>query len=292
MAKPSNTTLLLIIAAVVSIGAAVGWAGSDGSATVNGLPLFALCAGLAFAVNWTVYVPSCIARSEKYFDFTGGLTYVLVTLTALLFAETRDARSCVVAMLVLIWAVRLAGFLFLRVKRQGKDSRFDEIKQRPLRFFLTWTLQGLWVLLTAAAALAVITGTECQPMGIIACLGLIIWVTGFAIEVIADRQKSKFKADPANEGRFITTGLWAWSRHPNYFGEIVLWIGIAMMALPVLSGWRYLTLISPVFVTLLLTKVSGIPIQEKQAEERWGDDPEYREYRRKTPVLIPRPPAG
>jgi steroid 5-alpha reductase family enzyme len=157
---------------------------------------------------------------------------------------------------------------------------------------MAWTIQGLWVLLTAACALAIITGTEREPIGWAAMVGMVVWVAGFAIEVTADQQKSAFKRDPANKGRFITTGLWAWSRHPNYFGEIVLWTGVAIMALPVLSGWRWVTLISPVFVTLLLTRVSGIPMLEARAQERWGDEEEFQRYTSATPVLIPRPPRS
>ena len=121
-------------------------------------------------------------------------------------------------------------------------------------------------------------------------LGIIVWLAGFAIEVIADQQKSAFKNNPENAGRFITSGLWAWSRHPNYFGEIVLWTGIAIIALPVLSGWRWVMLISPVFVVLLLTRVSGIPLLEARARKRWGEDETFQAYTRDTPVLIPRPP--
>ncbi len=290
MSTPSNFKLLLMIAVVVIIGAGVAVAGSDGSTEVAGMPLFALCASLAFVINWLVYVPSNLARTEKFFDLTGGITYILVTLTALALATAPDTRCYLVASLVLVWAVRLASFLFLRISREGKDARFDQIKTLPVRFFLTWTLQGLWVLLTAATALAVITGAQRQPIGGVAIAGLVIWAIGFSIEVIADRQKSAFKADPANAGRFITTGLWSWSRHPNYFGEIVIWIGVAIIALPVLSGWRYVTLISPVFVTLLLTKVSGIPMLEQRAQERWGEEQEFQDYMKNTSVLIPLPP--
>lgn len=290
MTAPSSSKLLLIIAVVIVVGAGVAIAGSDGSTIVAGMPLFAMCAALAYIINWLVYVPSNLAQTEKYFDLTGGVTYILVTLTALVLSSAPDTRACIVATLVMVWAVRLASFLFLRINRDGKDSRFDAIKTRPLRFFLTWTLQGLWVLLTAAAALAAITTAERQPMGWVAITGLVIWAIGFSIEVIADRQKSVFKADPANAGRFITTGLWSVSRHPNYFGEIVIWIGVAIIALPVLRGWQYVTLISPVFVTLLLTKVSGIPMLEQGAQKRWGDEPEFQDYTRNTSVLIPFPP--
>jgi steroid 5-alpha reductase family enzyme len=156
---------------------------------------------------------------------------------------------------------------------------------------MAWTVQGLWVLLTAAAALAVITGGNREPLGVIGYLGVAIWLAGFLIEVVADRQKSKFKADPANQGKFINVGLWAWSRHPNYFGEIVLWTGMAIIAVPVLEGWQWATLISPVFVFFLLTRVSGVPMLEQAADQRWGGQDDYEAYKQDTPVLVMRPPV-
>jgi steroid 5-alpha reductase family enzyme len=213
-----------------------------------------------------------------------------VILTAVFLSGALDLRAALAAGMVLVWALRLASFLFRRIARAGGDSRFDQIKTRPLVFLMAWTLQGLWVLLTAAAALAIITGGTRAPLGIVGGIGLAVWAAGFAIEIVADRQKSQFKADPANEGRFIRSGLWAWSRHPNYFGEILLWAGMAILAVPVLQGWQWATLISPVFVTVLLTRISGIPILERQADARWGDEPEYQEYKRRTPVLLLRRP--
>jgi steroid 5-alpha reductase family enzyme len=161
-----------------------------------------------------------------------------------------------------------------------------------LQFLLAWTLQGLWVLLTAAAALAVITGGVSKPLGLVGAIGIAIWAAGLLIEIVADQQKSQFKKDPANKGKFIGTGLWAWSRHPNYFGEIVLWVGMAIVAIPVLQGWQWATLISPVFVYFLLTKVSGVPMLEDAADERWGGQDDYEDYKRRTPVLFLKPPAN
>jgi steroid 5-alpha reductase family enzyme len=131
-----------------------------------------------------------------------------------------------------------------------------------------------------------------RDLGIFALVGFLLWILGFGIEVIADRQKSKFRADPQNAGKFINTGLWSWSRHPNYFGEILLWIGVAVITIPVLSGWQWLTLISPIFVAILLTRVSGIPILESLADEKWGGQAEYENYKGKTSLLIPKPPAA
>ena len=290
MEEKNRSSLIGIVVAVV-VGTLVALAGSDGSATVGSLPVFAVCAIVAFAINWVVFVPSNRAKTEKYYDLTGSITYLTVTALAAVLAGGLDLRAWIAVAMVAVWAVRLGSFLYRRIKKAGHDGRFDRIKTDPLRFLMTWTLQGLWVLLTAAAALAIITGTERQALGWVGAVGIVVWLVGFGIEVVADSQKSAFKADPANDGRFIDSGLWAWSRHPNYFGEIMLWTGVAILAVPVLSGWQWAVLISPVFVTLLLTRVSGIPMLEARADKRWGQKPEYHEYKRRTPVLVPRPPA-
>lgn len=292
MAERSNSNIVIALIITLIVGAAISWAGSDGGTYTGTLPLFALCGALAFVINWLVFVPSSFAQTEHFYDLTGGITYITVTIVAVYFAEPLDTRATLVAAMVMIWSVRLASFLFLRIAKAGKDSRFDVIKTKPIRFLLAWTLQGLWVLLTAAAALAVITGGVREPLGIIGIVGITIWAIGMLIEIISDRQKSNFRANPENAGKFIHTGLWAWSRHPNYFGEILLWTGMAIVAVPVLQGWQWATLISPVFVAFLLTRVSGVPMLEEAADERWGGQDDYEQYKRTTPVLILRPPSA
>jgi steroid 5-alpha reductase family enzyme len=283
-----------IIGILVSfvIAALIAASGSDGSVSLGGFPLFALCGVVAFAIHWIVFVPSYLYRTEHYFDLTGSITYLSVVACALLGNANRDPRSFVIGILVVVWAIRLGSFLFGRVKQVGKDDRFDKLKNDFLAFLMTWTLSGLWVFLTAAAALAAMTSAESKPWGVIGFVGLGIWIIGFTVEVIADTQKSRFRANPENAGRFISKGIWAWSRHPNYFGEIILWAGMAVIAFPVLSGWQLVTLVSPVFVWLLLTRVSGIPMLEAKAEEKWGNDPAYQVYRDSTPVLVLRPPKN
>lgn len=281
---------MIAIASALLVAAAVGWAGSQGGDKVSGVPLFALAGAFAFLVQWVVFLPSYLAQTEHYYDLTGSLTYLTLAIGTLLLVDGFDARSILLTLLVSIWALRLGSFLFLRIRRRGIDERFDAIKPSFTRFLLAWTLQGLWVFLTLAAALGAMTSAQPGRLGLVGFVGLAVWAAGFAIEVVSDRQKRAFRQNPTNSGRFITTGLWAWSRHPNYFGEIVLWLGIALIALPSLSGWQYVTLISPLFVFLLITRVSGIPPLESRAEERWGDEPEFVAYKERTPVLIPRPP--
>jgi len=285
---PPVARSLIGIAVALALAAVLTVAGSQQGIRVGAVPAFAVVALIAFAVQWLAFVPAYLCQSERYYDLTGSFTYLSVTGFAL--AVGGNERSVLLAALVGIWAMRLGSFLFLRIRDAGSDQRFDRIKPFFFRFLMTWTLQGLWVLFTAGAALAAMTSARVVPLGPVAAVGTVLWLAGFTIEVVADRQKRAFRRNPANRDRFIHRGLWAWSRHPNYFGEILLWLGVAVIAAPALQGWQFATLISPLFVYLLLTRVSGIPLLERQALQRWGDDPDYRAYRENTPALFPRPP--
>jgi steroid 5-alpha reductase family enzyme len=285
--RKSLSALPVAVAAV----AGLAWAGGQGGTVVGSIPLFSLCLALAVGIQWIAFVPSALLRTERYFDLTGSLTYLTVIGLAIVLGPAADARSELLAALVAVWAARLGVFLFGRIRAEGSDRRFDEIKTSFARFLGAWTLQGVWISFTAAAALAAITSPRSVPLDLFAWIGLGTWITGFGIEVVADRQKTRFRAKAENKGRFIDSGLWAWSRHPNYFGEIVLWLGIALIALPVLEGWQHLTLLSPVFVTLLLTKGSGIPLLEARADATWGGDHAYEAHKASTPLLVPRRPT-
>ena len=280
-----------IIVSVV-IGAAILAAGSSESLYAYNLPLFALCGAIGFILHWAIFIPSYLFKTEHYFDLTGSISFITTVVVALALHPQLDMRDIVIGAMVVIWALRLGSFLFWRVKKQGKDNRFNVMKTQFLWFLMTWTLGGLWVLVTFAAGLAAVTSATDKPLGIIGIAGIALWLFGMVIEIVADRQKTQFRADKNNEDRFINTGLWAWSRHPNYFGEIVLWLGLSLVALPVLSGWQLATMISPIFVYLLLTKVSGITLLERRGMSKWGSDPAYKGYLESTPILMLRPPKS
>ncbi len=286
-----KSAIVIIIAILITFLVAIA-AGQGGAITEGGTSLFLVAAVIAFAVNWIAFIPANILKTEKFYDLTGAITYLSVIIIISSLSQPLDWRAMIVGAFVIIWALRLGSFLFMRIHADGKDIRFDEIKVNPMRFLVAWTLQGTWVFLTSASALAIITNSARLPLDIFAYVGMAIWVFGFTIEVIADRQKKQFRNNPDNKGKFINVGLWSWSRHPNYFGEITLWTGITIMSLPLLSGWQWVTLISPIFVIILLTKISGIPTLQRTAKKRWGDDKDYQEYVKNTSLLIPLPPKG
>lgn len=279
----------IIVTILIALGIGAGFAVAGGSAgpTWSGISLFALAVVAAFAIQIIAYIPAALLRTEKFFDLTGGLTFALVAIGLLVAVAPASVRAWVLAAMIVVWGVRLSVFLYVRVHAQGTDGRFDDIKVNPLSFLRVWIIQGLWVAVTSSAAWVGITATTGGGLDAWIVVGAVVWLAGLVIEVVADAQKAAFRRDAANTGRFIDSGVWAWSRHPNYFGEILVWVGVAIVALPAAVGWQWVTVISPLFVILLLTRVSGIPMLEKRADARWGDEPAYQEYKKRTPVLVP-----
>ena len=278
--------IFILLAVGLPLGVAT-LANPDGL-RLAGWPTMSVLALGAFGIQWLAFIPARVLQSERFYDLTGSITYIAVTLVAISVATTPSGVQWLIAIMIFLWAGRLGSFLFLRIHAAGGDQRFDRIKVSSSRFFVAWTLQGAWVVMTSCAALTAILSAEQPPVGAIYVIGAVMWTTGFAIEVIADRQKSRFREDPGNEDQFINAGLWARSRHPNYFGEILLWAGIAVMAIPYLSGTQWVVMLSPLFVYALLTRLSGIPTLARRGQELWGDDPAYQAYVANTPRLVPR----
>ena len=275
-----------------SIAYAVALACSIGGLEYNGFSIIIICMLISFFVHWIAFIPSFFLKTEKYYDISGTLAYVCVIFTALFLTKfesggTLNVRSTVTIVLVLIWAIRLGVFLFSRVLKAGEDRRFREVKKFFAKFLVWWSMSALWVFLTTVNALVMIINNVAYYNDYYFLIGLSIWLGGFVFEVIADEQKRRFRQIDSNKSKFISSGLWSISRHPNYFGEILLWIGMAVIAFPTLNGWQNISLISPIFIYFLLTRLSGVNLLESYADDKWGSDEKYQEYKRSTPVLVP-----
>ena len=241
---------------------------------------------LIFCIQWISFFPAYIFQTEKFYDLTGSITYLSIVLSTVYITGSQNIADFIIVGCVAIWAIRLGSFLFLRIHKAGEDRRFRLIKPNFTRFLMTWTLQGMWVSMCLLCVLTALSSYNGIILNNIFFVGLFIFILGFSIEVIADHQKTIFRKDEKNKDKFISTGLWAYSRHPNYFGEIMLWFGISVMSFSSLSGLQYLTLISPIFVYILLVYISGVRILEEQGLKKWGSLESYKEYIKNTPSLF------
>lgn len=247
---------------------------------------------LAFLIQWVAYIPAYLFQTEKFYDLTGSLTYLTVIWFVYLSSNQVgevNFQNLIVTVLISIWAIRLGSFLFSRIHKDGEDKRFRSIKTSPSQFFMTWTLQGMWVSICSMCAITGISSSEGLVLNPLFYLGFILFLIGFSIEVIADHQKTVFRAIKENKDKFISTGLWSKSQHPNYFGEILLWSSIAIMSFSSLSGTQYLTMISPIFTYVLLVYISGVRMLDDMGNKKWGHLEEYKQYKQNTPVLFIKP---
>ena len=279
--KPKNIIINLTISLGVIL-ATIAFAGLSGSDLVIKTAWYILI------IHWVAFVPALIFKTEKFYDLTGSICYAFASIFVYYQTYgTAFSLSLLISMAVLIWTLRLGSFLLKRVLDAGEDKRFRTIKNSPTQFFMTFNLSALWVVICSLCALTAVSNgvLNVEP---VFYLGLLTFIIGFSIEVIADNQKTAFRSIPENSNKFITTGLWSVSRHPNYFGEVVLWMGIAIMSLPYLEGLQYWTLISPIFSFTLIYFVSGVRMLEARANVKWGENAEYQKYVEKTPIFFPK----
>ena len=257
-----------------------------GVAYATGIELVKNAVAIAFLIQWTLFIPAYLMQTEKFYDLAGSITYISIISYVYCQSSEFNIASLILSLFIIVWAIRLGSFLFFRIKKAGEDKRFRDIKPSPTRFFMTWTLQGTWVSLCSACAITAISTTEGIILNEIFVLGAFTFIIGFLIEVVADNQKTKFRSIPENKDRFITTGLWSYSRHPNYLGEITLWLGVALMSFSSLEGLQLITLVSPIFTYLLLVYVSGVRLLEASGNKKWGHLSSYQEYKKNTPTLF------
>ena len=257
-----------------------------GIAFATGIDLVKNAVVIAYLIQWVLFVPAYLLQTEKFYDLAGSITYISIISFVFYKSSEFNLGSLILSLFIIIWAVRLGSFLFFRIKEAGEDKRFRDIKPSPTRFFMTWTLQGTWVSICSACAITAISTAGGIIMNELFIIGVITFIIGFLIEVVADNQKTKFRSIPDNKDKFITSGLWSYSRHPNYFGEISLWLGVAIMSFSSLKGWQLITLISPIFTYILLVYVSGVRLLEARGKQKWGHLDSYKEYLDNTPTIF------
>jgi len=274
-----------ILISVLSFAISYGIAHLTGSVIVKNAVL------LAYVIHWIAYIPAYVFQTEKFYDLTGSVTYLSVVW--FVFLSTYQSISLnfgnlILVLLISIWTIRLGLFLFMRIHKAGEDKRFRTIKTSASQFFMTFTLSGLWVTLCSMCALVAISSPEGLVMNALTYVGIILFIIGFGIEIVADNQKTAFRSIEANKDSFITSGLWSKSRHPNYFGEVLLWFAIAVISFSSLEGLQLITLISPIFTYILLVYVSGVRMLEDMNDKKWADDEQYKSYKKNTPMLFPK----
>jgi len=279
--------IFAITAFLICIGL-INTAGQNIEIEIRGMNAFTFILIIAVLLQVFFFLPSFLMKTEKYYDLVGSLTYITTISLAYFSVENKTMIDTIIYFYVMVWASRLGIYLFRRVRNDGKDVRFEKAKRHFFWFLQYWMGQALWVSLTACAAIIAILSPEEDTLPVLAIVGMTLWLSGFAIESISDYQKRVFRKENNPSEAFIHTGLWSRSRHPNYFGEITLWTGIAVIALNTLTGIEYITLISPVFVYILLTRMSGVNLLERIGDERYGHLEEYQRYKRNTPVLVPK----
>lgn len=274
-----------ILISVLSFAISYGIAHLTGSVIVKNAVL------LAYVIHWIAYIPAYVFQTEKFYDLTGSVTYLSVVW--FVFLSTYQSISLnfgnlILVLLISIWTIRLGLFLFMRIHKAGEDKRFRTIKTSASQFFMTFTLSGLWVTLCSMCALVAISSPEGLVMNALTYVGIILFIIGFGIEIVADNQKTAFRSIEANKDSFITSGLWSKSRHPNYFGEVLLWFAIAVISFSSLEGLQLITLISPVFTYILLVYVSGVRMLEDMNDKKWANNEQYKSYKKNTPMLFPK----
>jgi len=232
------------------------------------------------------FVPAFLMKTDKLTDLTYAATFIILTIKAYTI-QPHTMTRLIPLICTMIWGIRLGSYLLYRVIHMKKDKRFDNVRENFFKFLTFFILQGVSVfciVLPTIAFLARQAIRSIQP--ILFFLGIVIWMTGFLIETVADYQKFSFIKQ--HTGLWIDKGLWYYSRHPNYFGEILCWLGLYIYAIQGTSLFESLILFaaSPLFLTILLTQVSGIPILEKEADICWGNNPNYQEYKKTTSTLV------
>ncbi|XP_014502498.1 uncharacterized protein LOC106762888 isoform X1 [Vigna radiata var. radiata] len=260
-------------------------------ATIIDSHFLAFTALVTIGYQFLFFVITALLKFDKVTDFAGSTNFIIIAVLTLVIKGSWYFRQIILTLFVGIWGIRLAFFLLFRILQWGEDRRFDEMRNNLGRLAIFWIFQAVWVW-TVSLPVTLVNASDRNPfLHVVDIIGWILWAVGFIVEGTADQQKLNFKRSSQNRGKWCNVGVWKYSRHPNYFGEILLWWGIFVASTPVLEGAEWLVIIGPIFLTLLLLFVSGIPLLEDSADKKFGNVDGYRIYKTRTSPLIPLPPS-
>ncbi|XP_013409993.1 uncharacterized protein LOC106173404 isoform X2 [Lingula anatina] len=255
-----------------------------------------ICAVVTVGMQLVFFLIAYGCRFDKVTDFAGGTNFVILALLTFLLAQTYTVRQIVITVLVCVWGIRLSGYLLYRIIKIGEDSRFDDRRDSCLRFAGFWTFQAMWVFTVSLPVIFInAPGTKekapADEFKAVDIIATVVWTIGLLIETFADFQKFNFRDNPDNKGRWCDYGLWKCSRHPNYFGELVIWWSVFVISTSILRYGQWAAILSPVFITFIILFLSGIPLLEQKADERYKGNADYVEYKLNTSPLVPLPPS-
>lgn len=259
--------------------------------TVIDSHFLALTAIVTVGYQFLFFVVAALLKFDKITDFAGSTNFVILAVLTLVLKGTWHFRQVVLSLLVIVWGLRLGLFLLMRILQWGEDRRFDQMRSNLGKLAIFWIFQAVWVW-TVSLPVTIVNASDRNPsLHAVDIIGWIMWSLGAVVEATSDQQKLAFKNAPENRGKWCAVGLWKYSRHPNYFGEILLWWGVFVASTPVLEGAEWLVIFGPIFLTLLLLFLSGIPLLEESADKKFGNVATYRHYKKVTSPLVLLPPA-
>ena len=257
------------------------------SLSVNGIPLVYIFVFTILFLNSLFFIHSYFFKTDIFFDLIGSISFISIGILSLILIPDVDGNQILIFFLLIFWALRLGPYLFIRRLGSGVDERLGEYFKTPLSLYFLWIMNSLWVFMTSISIIIIFSSNENYNFGLTQWLGLLVWVLGFIIEVVSDSQKSKF--NKKNKGKFINTGLWRYIRHPNYLGEIVIWTGIFVISISYINSiFTSLSILSPIFVYVLLRFLTGVPKLERRADEKWGMQKKYIDYKKETGIIFPK----
>ncbi|XP_031559652.1 uncharacterized protein C594.04c-like [Actinia tenebrosa] len=252
----------------------------------------AICAIVTVAMQTSFFIVAATCKFDKVTDFAGGTNFVLLAILTFCLGQTYHDRQIMVTVCVIVWGIRLSGYLLYRIIKIGEDRRFDDKRENCLAFAGFWIFQAVWVFTVSLSVIMINAPLpkNAKGLGTLDYVGVAIFGVGLILEAVSDQIKFSFRNNPENRGKWCAVGPWKWSRHPNYFGEMLVWWGIFIISCSILEKGEWAAILSPLFLMAILLFLSGIPLLEKKADERYGSLTTYRIYKKNTSPLIPLPP--